>query len=255
MFNLKLTLFTLIYYYTTTKFLDVLSALLPKTKLQFKEQGKTEQNKFAIAKPKTLSFLLRWRRATTGPATAASRREEGQYFTRASDLRIRSNDWKKNLRQEDQAWQVIQAPWAGQVVLQKEMWLRGWGNQPAQNKKAQTKRFARPWISPGEDDCPKEGERWESAQEVRQRTPRIRQARVPKNDYRRRRGASNEKSKAGKADGMESREHQWRANQAWLVYPRRLRHNRGTCPSSSPFGTTAEKPVKSKIEGVGPCTF
>ena len=52
MFNLKLTLFTLIYMYTITTFLYVISALLPKPIRQVKKKGKMERDKLPSLKIK-----------------------------------------------------------------------------------------------------------------------------------------------------------------------------------------------------------
>ena len=55
MFNLELTIFTLIYHYNNTS-LDVLSAFLSNTKEQVKKQGKMERNKFPSLKLKLYIF-------------------------------------------------------------------------------------------------------------------------------------------------------------------------------------------------------
>ena len=87
------------------------------------------------------------------------------------------------------------------------------------------------------------------------KNPRTHQTSVPDNAQRRRSRASNNNKKAGKYGGMEAKELQGRAKRACQRSLSKRRSNRGSWTSSGPFGTTAEKPVKSKIEGVGPCTF
>ena len=62
-----------------------------------------ERDKCPLAKTKTLSLLLRQRRATTGPVTDTSKREEVREFSSTSNLQIRSNDRKEPLRREYQA--------------------------------------------------------------------------------------------------------------------------------------------------------
>ena len=63
------------------------------------------------------------------------------------------------------------------------------------------------------------------------------------------------KPKAGKADGMEAREHQGQAKRSIMVSSRKRRRNRGACPSISLFRKTAEKPVQAKAKGNGPYKF